>query len=330
MRPTGITWCDRTWSPIEGCSPKSEGCRHCWAARTLIRLQDNPGTPRYWPTHGDYLATHGPHGPRLTGHVRWFPDRLDEPLRARAPKDGNRLRIFVCSRADLFHEGVTDEQRAAVFGVMAAAPEHDFLVLTKRDPRPWFRWVESLGQPSVRIGREAIFHGAPRERIGKVPLWTWPLPNVWLGVSVEDQATWDERVPLLLQCPAALRWVSAEPLLGPIMGGSPGSIQRHVKGGAAEWRRPDWIVIGGESGPKARPCDLAWIRNLLRQCEEAGVAAYTKQIGANAVDSGAPGLGGFPGGSGVVWGTRHRAGADPNEWPEDLRVQDWPEGGGAP
>ncbi|MFH1567235.1 MAG: DUF5131 family protein, partial [Gemmatimonadota bacterium] len=128
MARTDISWCDSTWNPIEGCTPVSEGCRHCWAPRTLRRLEGNPDCPRY-ARGAAPLTEDGPDGPKMTGHVRWFPERLGEPLRWRAPKDGRRRRVFVCSRSDLFHPAVTDERIAAVFGVMVACPQSDFLVL---------------------------------------------------------------------------------------------------------------------------------------------------------------------------------------------------------
>jgi len=279
----------------------------------------------------------------MSGHVRWFPDRLDEPLRWRKPR-----RCFVCPRGDLFHDGITDEQIAAVFGVMAAARGHTFLVLTKRPERmvEWFKWVASVGPPSVRIGQEAIFHGAPRTRIGEVPLWTWPVPNVWLGVSVEDQAMADERIPLLLQCPAAVRWVSAEPLLGPVdLGGyvewnnllrAVGGLRRGRYPHAGIEARLDWLVIGGESGPRARPCNVEWIRSLVRRGREAGTAVWVKQLGARPVFTGeesapVPAIFGdgemtytSPAGKTIPFPLRHPKGADPKEWPEDLRVQEWP------
>lgn len=168
---------------------------------------------------------------------------------------------------------------------------------------------------------------------------TWPLPNVWLGVSCEDQAAADERIPLLLQCQAAVRWVSAEPLLGPIDFDLEHDCAICEPG---EARRPDWIVVGGESGHDARPFDMAWARDIQRQCREAGCAYFFKQAGSATVDSDrrcgmlaehdrrsiarAKALGSGDNPPNLVL-FRDRAGADPSEWPDDMRVQQWPEVG---
>jgi protein gp37 len=286
-------------------------------------------------------------GPLWTGEVRFVPDMLDKPLRRKKPTTW-----FVNSMSDLFHPGVTNEQVAAVFGVMAACPQHTFQVLTKRPERlpKWFRWYEgTLGAGATPLA--ALYEAGDVLAIDSPGDWaearcdetTWPLlPNVHIGVSVEDQATADERIPLLLQAPAAVRWVSAEPLLGPVdiysylvecvgcdregksAGGYVTPSEYHTHGR----QHLDWIVIGGESGPGARPCDVAWIRSLIDQCREAEVPAFVKQLGAHYVD--APnGVGGVlakpdPQVVPPIWHLRDRKGGDMSEWPEDLRVREMP------
>ena len=166
----------------------------------------------------------------------------------------------------------------------------------------------------------------------------WPLPSVWIGVSVEDQSTADERIPLLLETPAAKRFLSAEPLLGPInyrwakwhdyktqererRAAGAAVLSDHLDG----LRRLDTIIVGGESGPGARPCDVVWIRSTVEQCKAAGVACFVKQLGARSYSLAGDSLcanGDPPVGS--LLSLTSRAGSDPSEWPEDLRVQEWP------
>ena len=337
-RTTGIEWCERTWSPVVGCSPVSAGCQHCWAARTLRRLGGNPALPAYSPVCGPSgvkrLTDDGPHGPRMAGDVRWLPERLGQPLSWQPPKDGSRARIFVVPQGDLFHEVVTDERIAAVFGVMAATPRHRYLVLTKRPERmlAWFRWVAALPTDPwtechfhalTRDGNDEAIHLKSEEEPGR----PWPLPNVWLGVTAEDQRAADERIPLLLQAPAALRWVSVEPLLGPV------DLQPTLQaswGVANEAGAPvlpgiDWVVVGGESGPGARTCDVGWIRSVVRQARWSSVAVFVKQLGAkmkaNELDWDGPQTAGRWDDGPVL---AHRKGGNPAEWPEDLRIREWP------
>jgi len=253
-----------------------------------------------------------PRGPRWTGRVELVPGKLAEPLGWRRPR-----RVFVNSMSDLFHEGLTDGDIAAVFGVMAACPQHTFQVLTKRPERmrEWFRWAEELRPTTLdSLGSSAFLALPARPHRQIFNGAAWPLPNVWLGVSVEDQGTADERIPLLLQTPAAARFVSAEPLLGPVRLGPwidrcPNS--RHVNGWQHGWlfdgdsprivcywchemrdaltgavigrrgtvRVLDWVICGGESGPGARPMHPDWARGLRDQCAGAGVPFFFKQWG---------------------------------------------------
>jgi len=289
---TNIEWTDETWNPVRGCSRVSAGCENCYAERTAIRMAGPGG-------HYEGLARKVNGHPVWTGEVRCLPELLDRPLRWRKPR-----RVFVNSMSDLFHEKVPDEFIDRVFDVMERCPQHIFQVLTKRPVRMWKYLSEA-----VPVRPEA-----------------WPLPNVWLGVSVEDQATADERIPVLLDTPAAVRWVSAEPLLVPV------DMARWLRHGAPVYpskhayrrrERLDWVVTGGESGPGARPCDVAWIRSIVEQCRAAAIPVFVKQLGARV-----SGRVNHPDNEGYgVHDVRldDRKGGDPAEWPEDLRVREWPD-----
>ena len=313
QRNGGIAWTEQSWNPLRGCSRVSEGCRNCYAERVAARFS-GPGQPY------EGLAEMTPSGPRWTGVVRMVPEHLGDPLRWRRP----RL-VFVNSMSDLFHGSVNFPDIAAIFGVMAASPTHTFQVLTKRPERAreWFRWISERGgeeecsEADIAITEAMDVEGAS---IGILPSALWPLPNVWLGVSVEDQETADERVPVLLDTPAAVRWVSYEPALGPV--------------DWAPWMRPssrpyppptrgmrilpaiDWVVCGGESGPGARPFDVAWARSTIKAGREAGFPVFVKQLGERPIDGDAP----FE----TDWHPHDRKWGKPHEWPEDLRVREYP------
>jgi protein gp37 len=267
---TGISWTNATWNPIRGCTRVSEGCRHCYAERVAARFS-GPGQP-YEGLAVRKLRVISDDDQRVearwTGDVRFVAEHLADPLRWKKPR-----RIFVNSMSDLFHERLTNEQIAAVFGVMAAAGSHTFQVLTKRAARmrEWFAWAGDHGASGARSAcraSAALYLGASPEPPGAD---TWPLPNVWLGVSAENQAAADERIPDLLATPAAVRWVSAEPLLGPVDLASASPNARSLA------QDLDWIVAGCESGPGARPADVEWFRSLRDQCATAGVAFFLKQ-----------------------------------------------------
>lgn len=251
---SAIEWTDATWSPVTGCTRTSEGCLHCYIDRTP-------------PFRMERRRFDGPDIGATTG-VRLHPERLGVPLRWRKPR-----RIFVCSLADLFHDDVPDSYIAEVFAAMAQAPQHTFQVLTKRHAR----MRSLLGEDGVRL-----LGAAPDETTVQALYDVWPLPNVWLGVSAENQKWADIRIPALLETPAAVRWVSAEPLLGPVVL-------------APEWLQADddactcsetngcrelgWVVAGGESGPGAQPMHPDWARSLRDQCVAAGVPFLFKQWG---------------------------------------------------
>ncbi|MEY2335683.1 DUF5131 family protein [Acidithiobacillus ferrianus] len=290
---TGIAWTNATWNPVTGCTKVSQGCKHCYAEREWGRLSVNPKATAYY-------------GREFTD-IRCHPDRLTEgPIRWRKPR-----MILVNSMSDLFHEKVPFEFIDEVFEVINCSPMHTFQILTKRPER----MLEYFQRSEIAW---AVDEG--------------PLDNIWLGVSVEDQATADERLPLLLQVPAAVRWVSAEPLLDSV------EINFALKNRLDQhgnWRSGSglaWVVCGGESGPRARPMHAEWARKLRDDCAAAGVPFFMKQLGAAFVgpDDGFGLFGAVaPYTSAKTYAFKRlkdRAGANMEEWPEDLRVREWPKG----
>lgn len=275
---SSIEWTDATWNPVRGCDIVSKGCTNCYAMRQAHR-QSGPG--------GAYegLTQISKGGPVWTGKVQLVPELLDAPLRWRKPR-----RIFVNSMSDLFHEDVPDEFINKVFAVMALCPQHTFQILTKRPQRmrEWFHPAPTGLARDVIVAVTADRTVSAHRRTCHYEE-RWPLPNAWLGVSVEDQASANERIPLLLQTPAAVRWISAEPLLGPIDIGATITKQINAAPSLQEaWRaalpyagvRIDWVVVGGESGPGARPMTPDWARSLRGQCAAAGVPFFFKQWGS--------------------------------------------------
>lgn len=261
---TSIEWTDATWNPATGCTRVSPGCRpsdHCYAINQARRFD---GQDR------GYDGTTIRRGGRTdwTGHINLHYDRLDQPLHWRKPR-----RVFVCSMGDLFHPRVPDNFIAEAWSVMASAPRHSFQVLTKRPKRAARLLARSWWIRLVNHHR--------RHRDGQRTA-RWPLPNIWLGTSVEDQQRADERIPHLLSAPAAIRFVSAEPLLGPIDLRLEDCWLERDHYLARE--RLHWVIAGGESGPGARPAHPQWVRDLRDQCQSAGVAFLFKQWGAWAPD----------------------------------------------
>lgn len=284
-----IEWTEATWNPIAGCSIVSPGCTNCYAMRRVApRLAANPATPHYAGTVQPSKA-----GPVWTGKIGIASDRvLTAPLRWTKPR-----RIFVNSTSDLFHEAVPDEVIDRIFAVMALSPQHTFQVLTKRAGR-MREYIGGWTCDGTRRLNIAAAAGRLMEdgdnAHDEVANAAWPLPNVWLGVSVEDQKRADERIPHLLATPAAIRFVSAEPLLGPIdfmMLDHGGKYAIDALQGAWAWRdgaelehggagaRLDWIIVGGESGNGARPMHPAWARAIRDLCKMFGTAFFFKQWG---------------------------------------------------
>lgn len=295
---TKISWSEATWNVVTGCTKVSDGCLNCYIDRTPpFRMQhrkfDEPGIGG-------------------TTGVLLHPERLDWPMRWRKSR-----RIFVNSLADLFHDQVSDDFIARVWAVMATSAEHTFQVLTKRPAR----MRALLNSTDFRGLVDEHWHRVMAQRPSRKQCLpgTWPLPHVWVGTSTENQKTADLRIRQLLETDAAVHWISAEPLLGPIDLGAAAPVPYEREQGGF-WRygartglhgegkvwvpappaQLAWVVCGGESGPGARPMDLAWARSLRDQCARAGIPFHFKQGGSVL---------------GREWGG-HSKGGDPASWPE--------------
>ncbi len=326
---SSIEWTDATWNPVRGCVKVSPGCANCYAETFAERWRGVKG-----------------HAYEQGFDLRLVPEKIDEPLRRKKPTT-----YFVNSMSDLFQEGVPLQFITDVFGIMGLAHRHTFQVLTKRADR-MYAYV-SAGDHGIIAQMKAMQNGggiSTRPVFNALDIkrrdgwkWTWPLPNVWLGVSVENQHFADERIPLLLQTPAAIRFISAEPLLGPV------DLESYVDPACSgcgiprfdcdefrdrqqsrccpdcRHRSLDWVIVGGESGHGARSFDVAWAHSIVAQCRAAGVPVFVKQFGAKPVD--------------VPYDTSDcvvknpgpipllltsAKGGDPSEWPEDLRVREFP------
>jgi len=311
---SSIEWTDATWNPVTGCTIVSPGCTNCYAMKLAgTRLKHHPSRA------GLTIDTKA--GPVWNNKVRLNEQWLDQPLCWKRPR-----MIFVCAHGDLFHEDVPDEWIDRVFAVMAVTPWHTYQVLTKRSARmrayfaetwqrpakPAFRVDDTLTVPAQPAGIDDRWHQIEHAidtldipdhdrfwtqeglLVGR-PAWPRrPLPNVWLGVSVEDQARADERIPDLLATPAAIRFVSAEPLLGPIQFDDFCNGHKFIDALRGNWwhdnpdgpnpisrghEKLDWIIVGGESGPGARPMHPDWARQIRDQCESADVPFFFKQWG---------------------------------------------------
>lgn len=244
-----IEWTDATWNPIVGCSIVSPGCTNCYAMSMAARIEKMQPGSHY---AGTTKTVNGNHV--WTGKLALAPDHiLTAPLRRKKPR-----RIFVNSMGDLFHESVPEHWIDLVFAIMALSPQHTFQCLTKRSKH--MREYMTGGWQS-RIG--AIMDEIKPVEIGKWGFVAEHLDNCWLGVSAEDQARADERVPDLLDTPAAVRFVSYEPALGPLTLGS---------------FKPDWVIMGSESGRNARPARVEWFQSMRDQCLAAGIPFFLKQF----------------------------------------------------
>jgi protein gp37 len=311
---TGIEWTDATWNPVRGCSRVSEGCRNCYAERVAARFS-GPGQPY------EGLADRDRAGSKWTGRVHLVESALLQPVRWTKPR-----RIFVNSMSDLFHESLTDGEILRVLMIIWGAPRHTFQVLTKRPERmrAWFRaWndvEEADPEPKLARGPEATraAHTSGRARIfasmlesmgtpppgAAYPTYDWaggprwwgtqPAHNLWLGVSIEHQAAAEDRIPYLLATPAAKRFLSCEPLIGPVdLTAVRQTVDPGFFGDCLRWYHKGhchemegiayptirWVIAGGESGPGARPMHPDWARTLRDQCAEAGVPFFFKQWG---------------------------------------------------
>ena len=282
---TKIEWTDATWNPVTGCTKVSAGCKNCYAERLAPKVF--AGQKVFYSGPGSESR------PRIFTDVLMHPSRLDAPLHWKKPR-----RVFVNSMSDLFHEDVPDEFIDTVFAVMCKCCRrfdnqdlyaHTFQILTKRAER----MQRYMADPKRT---ERVFIACDKTPLcGRASPPPWPLPNVWLGVSVEDQSTADERIPLLLQTPAAVRFLSCEPLLGPIdltdvgqdrdgygftvnaLTGEPDAPK--CIGALMSHSAISWVIAGGESGRKARPSHPDWFRSLRDQCAAVGVPFFFKQWG---------------------------------------------------
>ena len=319
-----IEWTDETWNPVTGCTKVSPGCAHCYAETFAERFRGVPGHPF-----------------EQGFDLKLWPERLTKPFTWKKPR-----KVFVNSMSDLFHEDVPFEFIDRVFAVMALTPQHTYQVLTKRPERmrEYVAGEREKAKGESWFGLHNAIELAAEEFTGgeKVRLPRLPLPNVWLGTSVENQHWADIRLPELLATPAAVRFVSYEPALGPV-DFKPWLTRVPTSGDG--WRITggrildiadrvlDWVIVGGESGPGARPFDVAWARSLVSQCRAAGVAVFVKQLGAKPVDRHATCAENHP--PEECWPDtrfeqgqwaklKSRKGGEPDEWPEDLRVREWP------
>lgn len=281
-----------TWNPLIGCSRVSTGCRFCYAERVAHRFSAVPNNI----FHGTTRMVNG--APTWNGVVKFNERVLDQPQRWARPR-----RIFVNSLSDLFHPMVQDVWLDRIFAAMANAPQHTFIALTKRPDRMRAYLATRSFEPSSRQW------GSPRSG---PPV---PLPHLWMGVSAENQETYDARVEDLVNTNLKVRWISFEPLLGAI---DPRFNSNAPSERMLRWHRPlkdrlDWMVVGGESGPGARPCNTDHVAQLVDAARCAGLPIFVKQLGARPVDS-----------EGSRIALVDRKGGDVAEWPETLRIRQFP------
>jgi protein gp37 len=386
MNATTISWTDFSINPIKyrnanskvvwACVKKSAGCANCYAEATARR----------WDRGGPFTAEMmhgGVHDGGLSdGGLTPFLDEKELHHLLHSKKISGK-KVFVGDMTDLFGEWVPFEMLDRLFAVMALRPDVTFQLCTKRPERMAEyllrdRCGRTISLAGVGLYNERYPNAMPPEIIPGFSkhsiIQKWPLPNVWLGTTCENQAAADERIPWLLKCPAAVRFLSCEPLLGDVdlLGRDGGALMGYhdddVSGGGLvrlphstpyihQPRKIDWVIVGGESGPRARPCDVAWIRSIVRQCKTAGVACFVKQLGAcvrgdyyekndtfrnRLVDGRRPILihpdgarfdlntydarsfGQPPVGSMVETRMADPKGGEMWEWPEDLRVREMP------
>lgn len=355
MGNTSIEWTDATWNPVTGCTKVSPGCKLCYAERVFPRtaagqLTYVDGRPVLQELVDAGLVFESEVRQRNFTDVRTHPDRLEQPLHWKKPR-----KIFVNSMSDLFHEDVPFEFIDRAFAVMALTPQHTYQILTKRPERmleyfkSWDRWTWPDGDPPNFGPRVATACGSIGFSLGMAAeafhlmqhIFQKPLQNVWLGVSVENQLYADERIQILLQTPAAVRFVSYEPALGPVdftkithrLG--PNSFETfnslYEKDSLNKGRprpRLDWVIVGGESGPGARPFNLNWARSVIRQCRDANVACFVKQVGAKPYACRESSNGKPDHASCISEGLEDvsdRKGGLIAELPEDVRVRAFPE-----
>lgn len=321
MATSNIEWTDRVWNPTVGCTKVSAGCKHCYAETMHARLT-RMGQAKY----AEPFRVVSP-----------WPAQLSDPLTWRKP-----ARIFVNSMSDLFHEDVPDEYIDEVLAVMLLSPQHTYQVLTKRAARlPRYLGAPDLYERVLRAAGELRRDRPELTQIGISNPSTFPAKWIWWGVSVENQEQADARIPHLLSTPAAVRFLSCEPLLERVdltrWMNDPRDRMVPAQEGAGQhapscrtFRQPwgiDWVIVGGESGRGARPFDLEWARSVVRQCHDAKVPVFVKQLGARPQsdsddDRRHCGDMNLPHPFRLIF--QSRKGGDPVDWPDDLRVRELP------
>lgn len=278
---TKIEWTEETWNPVVGCTRVSAGCDHCYAV-PLSHQNAHRGTAENRAHYAGLTVLNSKGARHFNGTVRCLDERLDEPLKRKKPTTW-----FVNSMSDLFHGSVPEKFLQQVFRVMQQGSQHIFQILTKR-PNLAATYLSDVWVPA------------------RLPV----LPNVWLGTSVENQEAAEHRIPYLSLCSAAVRFLSCEPLLGPIDFRGPfRTVEYYLTRGAADPSgRINWVIVGGESGPDARECKLEWIESIVHQCRSAGVPVFVKQMGSIL---------------GRKLGMRGK-GNDFEKFPESVRVREYP------
>lgn len=346
MAESSIEWTDCTWNPVTGCTRASAGCDNCYAV-TMTKRLEAMGQEKY-----SGLVNIGKN--HFNGVVKCHDDALLIPLKWKKPR-----KVFVNSMSDLFHKDVPFEFIDKVFAVMALTPQHTYQVLTKRPER----MAEYLNNGMFEPGSTSVLdqieeiveqaggdvdrlYDAAHDRktlrvyaIGDTGDYgcdiQMPLPNVWLGTSVENQAAADERIPHLLKCPAAVRFLSCEPLLGPVdltrVDGNRSTCEttcmvNSLTGNHTDMGRPcaetgvvHWVIAGGESGPGHRPMDLTWVSSLKDQCESAGVPIFIKQLGGTFYHSG------YRNGDDDIHAGPKGGDWEHHNFPDDLKIREFPE-----
>ena len=301
-----IAWTDHTHNPWIGCAKVSAACKHCYAESDTFARRSRANGLELWGVDG---ARH------VTSDAYW-----KQPLRwnKEAEKAGVRRRVFCASLSDVFElRPDLAPTRARLWALIAATPHLDWLLLTKRP------------EHATDLANLAALHAWDQHGV-HVPAWP---TNVWLGTTVEDQSSAEARIPHLLSVPAKLRFLSMEPLLGPVdlWAFLKGSIRDKSLAALGSPPMPgvDWVIVGGESGSHARPFELAWARDLVRQCRAAGCAAFIKQLGACASDP-ENGIAGAklvvnPDAADLVSKRLvDPKGGDMSEWPHDLQIREFP------
>jgi protein gp37 len=283
---TKIEWTELTWNPIVGCSKVSAGCQNCYAEKMAGRLA-NMGKVQYQQVVNKKTGRRQGYLSRWNGKVAFYENAIEKPLHWKKPR-----MIFVCSMGDLFHKSVPFEWIDRVMAVIALCPQHTFQVLTKQEER--MKEYFDTRKPNMDCGNVSVV----RKYLCKFELKGHSvvhlLPNLWLGVTAENQEMADKRIPVLLETPAAKRFVSYEPALGPVylksylrefyIGLTQEEKQHALENAHCGLHRiigVDWVIVGAESGSNRRPCKHEWIDSVVEQCKAADVLVFVKQAHLN-------------------------------------------------